>query len=88
MARGGRVVTCDWSAEGLAGHALLEHFQRFILTLGLQTLHVVACDDAVAVGEGLEADFPGVIVRSLYFPRNAPRGEQLWNAVQEFVDKS
>lgn len=84
VAGGGRVITCDWQPEGLAGGDLAEYFHRFFLTLGLHDLKAVACDDAAKVIQDLEGDFPGVIKESLLFPRNAPKGEELKKSVQEF----
>jgi hypothetical protein len=81
---GGRVVTCDWSPEGMAGGDLAEYFHRFFQTLGLHSVRAVACDDAAKIVQDLEADFPGAVEKSLLFPRHAPKGEELKKAVAEF----
>ncbi len=82
---GGRVITCDWQPETVGEGALAEFFHRFFQTLGLHDLFVVACDDAVAVVHKIEADFPGMVNKTLLFPRNPPRGDELKAAVNEFV---
>jgi len=81
---GGRVLTCDWQPGGMDVGEQAKYFHRLIQTLGLCRLSVVACDDAVALVEELERDFPGVVSRSLLFARNAPRGDELKRAVNEF----
>lgn len=83
---GGRIVTCDWQPEGMAGGDLVEYFYRFFLTLGLHSLKVVACDDAAKLVQDLEADFPGSFDESLVFAKNPPRGEDLIRALREFLN--
>jgi pimeloyl-ACP methyl ester carboxylesterase len=84
VAQGGRVVTCDWPSGVQGGPELADYFHRFCLTLGLQNLFVVACDDATKIVAKLEADFPGAVQKSLLFSQNAPRGADLKKAVYEF----
>ncbi len=87
-AQSGRVVTCDWQSEGQSAQDLADYFHRFCLTLGLQNLYAVACDDATKIIENLEADFPGTVEKSLLFPHHSPKGSELKEAVHEFGEDS
>ena len=82
---GGRIITVEWSDTKLETSALATDLKNLIRTLGLHSLHVVACDDAVKVVNELEKTFPGVIGKTLLYPINLPRTEDLVRAVSEFV---
>lgn len=80
----GRIVTCEWYDPKLDTATLAEDLNNFLQTLGLHTLHVVACDDAVKVITELEKKYPGSIDKTLFFPQPIPRGEEFSRAVKEF----
>lgn len=80
---GGRILTCDWSAEAFK-EAQGEDLIRLIQTLGLQSVHLVACDDAVDLVASVQKINPALFEKTLLFPVNPPRGEELKRAVRAF----
>jgi hypothetical protein len=75
---GGRVVTCE---SPLPGAEILE---RFLRTLGLHDLHVVAFGDSVEVVKAVSKIEPGSFERTLLFPSGGPKGAELVREVREF----
>lgn len=80
----GRIITCQWfdaqAPEGTRG----EDVAALIQTLGLQDLHVVACDDAVEMAIEIAQRAPACFEKTLYYPQRAPRGAELVQAIREF----
>jgi hypothetical protein len=80
----GRIITCEWFAKDLDTATLAEDLNGFLQTLGLHSLHVVACDDAVKVITELEQRYPGAVDKTLHYPQSHPRMDELTRAVREF----
>jgi len=80
---GGRILTCDWTDDGFK-NIQPEDFVKLIHSLGLQQIHLVACDDAVELMSGVQRLQPTIFEKTLFYPNNAPRGEDLKRAVRAF----
>lgn len=80
----GRIITCEWFDKKLDTDTMAEDLNNLLQTLGLQTLHAVACDDAVKVITELEKKYPASIDKTLLYPQSAPRNDELLRAIREF----
>lgn len=80
----GRVVACQWFEKGLTEAQMTEDLNNFIKTLGLHSLHVVACGDAVDIVGELEKLYPGRFDNTLFYPQSVPRPEDLSRSIREF----
>lgn len=80
----GRVVTCNWFDETFPPKRLAEDMLGLIKTLGLQSIHVVACDDAVDLVGEIEKLHPGLIEKTLLYPESLPHPEDLTRAIRDF----
>ncbi|MGZ3721558.1 MAG: hypothetical protein ACXVA9_01425 [Bdellovibrionales bacterium] len=80
----GRIITCEWFDAKLDTATMAEDLNNLLQTLGLHTLHVVACDDAVKVITELEKKYPGSVDKTLLFPQSLSRNEELARSVHEF----
>ena len=80
----GRVVVCDWFAKDLDETQMAKDLNQLMKTLGLNSVHVVACDDAVDVVAEIEKDNPGRFENTLLFPQSVPRTDDLSRAIREF----
>jgi hypothetical protein len=80
----GRIVTCDWHSKDLSLAELVEDLNNLLQTMGLHTLHVVACDDAVKVVNELERKYPGSVTKTLLYPQSLPKMDDLARTVREF----
>jgi hypothetical protein len=81
---GGRLVTCDWHENGRSTAELGEDLAHFIRTLGLNSVYVVACDDAVKVAQAAEERSPSLFAKTLYFHGQGPKGDEMIRAVHAF----
>ena len=81
---GGRILVCEWANAKLDIGQLARDLGQLIQTMGLQSLHVVACDDAVAVVNELQKQQPGVISETLLFSQNTLRTDDLVQDIREF----
>ncbi|MBX3022977.1 MAG: hypothetical protein KF799_14980 [Bdellovibrionales bacterium] len=80
---GGRIMTCEWSNEG-ENRIQPEDFVRLVQTLGLQKVHLVACEDAVELIAGVQRLEPAIFEKTLFYPTQVPKGEDLKRAVRVF----
>jgi hypothetical protein len=81
----GRIVTCEWFKKDLDTAALAEDLNNLLQTMGLHSLHVVACDDAVKVVNELERRYPGSVDKTLLYPQSLPKMDDLARTVREFA---
>ena len=78
-AAGGRIVRCDSTI------ASAEFLKRFMGTLGLHSVHVVAIGDASELVKDLEKSDPDIFARVLLLTQGASlRGAELEQQVREF----
>lgn len=82
---GGRVVICEWFESGLSEVQMAQDLAGLIKTLGLHSLHVVACDDAVDVVAEVEKAHPGRFEKTLLFPQVVPRADELSRSILGFL---
>jgi hypothetical protein len=80
----GRIVTCEWYEKDLDTATMAEDLNNLLQTLGLHSLHVVACDDAVKVVNELERKYPGSVSKTLLYPQSLPKVDDLARTVREF----
>jgi hypothetical protein len=80
----GRVVACDWFDKNLSEQELAKDLDQLIKTIGLTSVHVVACDDAVDLVGELEKLSPGRFENTLLYPQSVPRPEQLSRSIRAF----
>jgi hypothetical protein len=81
----GRIVACDWFQRGLSEAEMATDLLDLLKTLALQDVHVVACEDAVALVKQVERQDAKRFSSSLLYP-STPRSEDLSRSVQEFSD--
>ncbi len=81
----GRVVTCEWFEAGRDIEMMAGDLSGLVRTLGLHSLHVVACGDAVEVVTAMTRLHAEIFSKTLLFPQNVPRGEDLERAIRDFV---
>lgn len=74
---GGRILTFEW--PGLTGEELV----KFMQTLALVSVRVVALDDAVEVVNDAQKLSPRLFERTLFFPEGGPKGEALIRAARD-----
>lgn len=74
---GGRILTCEWPE--LTGEELV----RFMQTLALVSVRVVAFEDAVEAVHDAQKVSPRLFERTLFFPEGGPKGDALTRAVQD-----
>ena len=80
----GRVVVCDWFEKGASETKMAEDLNQLIKTIGLHSLHVVACGDAVDIIGEIEKANPGRFENTLFYPQTIPRVEDLSRSIREF----
>jgi len=80
----GRVVICEWYEKGLSEAQMAEDLNSLMKILGLQSIHVVACDDAVEIVGELETKHSGRFENTLLYPQSVPRPEDLSRSIREF----
>jgi len=80
----GRVMVCDWHDGKLDEMKMAEDLVGLIKTLGLNSVHVVACDDAVDVVAEIEKLSPGWFENTLLYPQSVPRPDELSKSIREF----
>lgn len=80
----GRVVVCEWYEKGHDETQLAKELVALMKTLGLNSVHVVACDDAVDVVAEVEKLHPGRFENTLLYPQSVPRPDDLSRAIREF----
>lgn len=81
----GRVITCDWQDEKRGVEGMAEDLNALMRTLGLQSVHVVACGDAAAVAGDISRQSPSRFTNVLFYPRAVPDKEDLIAAIREFA---
>lgn len=77
---GGRGITIESNIEDG------DFLSRFIGTLGLHALHVVAFGSAVKPASELQKSQPDNFKNTLFYPHGGPKGEILVRAIREFVN--
>lgn len=75
---GGRIVTCESPLPDA------ETFERFLRTLGLHEIHVVALGDAVELVKNVAKIEPGAFEKTLLFPSGFLKPGELPREVREF----
>ena len=83
---GGRVVVCEWFEKGLDVATMAKDLDNLIKTLGLQAVHVVACDDAVGVVKEIEKQNAGRFENTLLYPQSVPRTDDLSRSIRDFSE--
>jgi len=81
----GRIVACEWHQKGLSEAEMATDLTNLMKTLGLQDVHVVACEDAVGLVKQIEKQDAKRFSGTLLYP-STPRSEDLSRSVQEFSD--
>lgn len=84
-AASGRVVTCEWFEAGRDVDTLARDLCGLVRTLGLHSLRLVACGDAVDLAAAMTRLETDIFVKTLLFSQNVPRGEDLQRAIRDFV---
>lgn len=80
----GRIMVCEWfDSQSEASH-LTHDFTKLLLTLGLDSCHVIAFDESVAMVNEAQRLHPGLFTKTLLFPVNGPKGAELERKVSEF----
>lgn len=80
----GRVIVCEWHDSNLNEAQMAADLVGLLKTLGLNAIHVVACDDAVDVVAEIEKQNPGCFENTLFFAQNVPRPDELSRSIREF----
>ena len=83
----GRVVICEWHDAKLSEVQMAEDLAGLIKTLGLNSVHVVACDDAVDIVAEIEKLYPGRFENTLLYPQSVPRSDELSRSIREFSSR-
>jgi hypothetical protein len=84
----GRVVMLEWHDPQFGPTALVADCERFMRTLGLHSVKIVACEDAVLVARELARHHSDLVADLLVFPDLTPGGEELLTAIRAFSQTS
>ncbi|MGE4131170.1 MAG: hypothetical protein AB7F86_05995 [Bdellovibrionales bacterium] len=82
-AAAGRLLICDWYDAKVEDENLAENFIRLVGTIGLNSVRVVAFDDAVEMVAEAQRQHPGLFDKTLFFPQGGPKGDDLTRAVRD-----